>query len=71
MIQKTVVAGIIQVDEIIEEENESWSQSEKKLQKIVKDPLQFERDIEIERAHRSGKTMIDGAPNKIRRAIIA
>ena len=24
------------IDEIIEEENESWSQSEKKLQKIIK-----------------------------------
>ena len=32
-----------------------------KLQKIIKDQLQFERDIGIERAHRNGKTMIDGA----------
>ena len=29
------------IDGIIEEENESWSQSEKKLQEIIKDPLQF------------------------------
>ena len=56
--------------DIIEEENESWSQSEKKLQEIIKDPLQFKWDIEIERAPPSGKTMIDGAANK-RRTIIA
>ena len=60
----------LRIDGIIEEENESWSQSEKKLQEIIKDQLQFERDIEIERAHRIGKTMIDGSPNK-RRTIIA
>ena len=58
------------IDGIIEYENESWPQSEKKLQKIIKDQLQFEWDIEIERAHRSGKTMTDGDANK-RRAIIA
>ena len=58
------------IDGIIEEENESWSQSEKKLQEIIKDPLQFKWDIEIERAPRSGKTMIDGVANK-RRTIIA
>ena len=37
---------------------------EKKLQEIIKDQQQFERDIEIERAPCSGKTMIDGSPNK-------
>ena len=58
------------IDGIIEYENESRPQSEKKLQKIIKDQLQFEWDIEIERAHRSGKTMTDGDANK-RRAIIA
>ena len=58
------------IDGIIQYENESWPQSEKKLQKIIKDELQFEWDIEIERAHRSGKTMTDGDANK-RRAIIA
>ena len=60
----------LRTDGIIEEENESWSQSEKKLQEIVKDQLQFERDIEIERAHSSGKTIIEESPNK-RRTIIA
>ena len=60
----------LRIDGIIEEENESWSQSEEKLQEIIKDQLQFERDTEIERAHRSGKTMIDGAANK-RRTIMA
>ena len=60
----------LRIDGIIEEENESWSQSEKKLQEIIKDQLQFEQDIEIERTHRSGKTMIDGVANK-RRTIIA
>ena len=37
-------------EKIIEEENELWVQSEKKLQKIIKDQLQFERDIELQRA---------------------
>ena len=37
-------------EKIIEEENESWAQSKKKLQKIIKDQLQFERDIELQRA---------------------
>ena len=60
----------LRIDGIIEEENESWSQTEKKLQEIINDQLQLERDIEIERAHRSGKTVIDGVANK-RRTIIA
>ena len=60
----------LRIDRIIEEENESLSQSEKKLQEIIQDQLQFEQDIEIERAHPSGKTMIDGVANK-RRTIIA
>ena len=50
----------LRIDPIIEEENESWSQTEKKLQEIIKDQLQFERGTKIERAHRSEKTMIDG-----------
>ena len=54
----------LRIDGIIEEENESWSQSEKKLQKIIKDQLHFKQDIEIERAYRSGKTMIERSPNK-------
>ena len=60
----------LRIDPIIEEENESLSQSEKKLQEIIQDQLQFKQDIEIERAHPSGKTMIDGVANK-RRTIIA
>ena len=56
----------LRIDGIIEEENESWAQSEKKLQKIIKDQLQFERDIELQRAHCSGKTKIDRASNKTR-----
>ena len=60
----------IRIDGIIDEENESWSQSEKKLQEITKDQLKLKRNIEIERAHRSEKTMIDGSPNQ-RRTIIA
>ena len=53
-------------EKIIEEENESWAQSKKKLQKIIKDQLQFERDIELQRAHCSGKTKIDRASNKVK-----
>ena len=44
-------------------------QVRRKLQEVVKDQLQFEQDIEIERAHRIGKTMIDGFPNKKRKII--
>ena len=40
------------------------------ITEIIKDQVKFKQDIEIERAHRSGKIMIDGAPNK-RRTIIA
>ena len=29
------------IDEIIEEESESWAQIEKKIQKIINDQLQF------------------------------
>ena len=60
----------LRIDGIIEEENESWSQSEQKLQEIIKDQLQFERDIENERAYRFGKTTIDRVANK-RRTIVA
>ena len=60
----------LKIDGIFEKENESRSQSENKLQEIIKDQPQFEWDIEIERAHRSGKTMIDRASNK-RKTIIA
>ena len=45
----------LRIDGIIEEENESRAQSEKKLQEIINDQVQFEQSIEIERAHRSGK----------------
>ena len=45
-------------------------QSEKKFQEIIKDQLQFERYIETERAHPSGKTMLDQVANK-RKTIIA
>ena len=58
------------IDGVIEEENESWLQSEKKLQEIINDQRQLQRDIEIERKNRSGKTVIDGVANK-RRTIIA
>ena len=37
----------LRINSIIEEQNESFSQSKKKLQEVVKDQLQFERDIEI------------------------
>ena len=50
--------------------NESRAQSEKKLQEIIKDQLQFECYNEIERVHRCEKTMIDWTTNK-RRTIIA
>ena len=45
----------LRIDGIIEEENGSREQSEKKLQEIINDQVQFEQGIEIEGAHRSGK----------------
>ena len=60
----------LKINGVFEEKNESWSQNEKKLQEIMKDQLQFERGNETERAHRNGKTTIDGARNK-KRTIIA
>ena len=55
---------------LLRNKKESWSQTEKKGQETIKDQVQVERDIKIERAHRSGKTMIDGASNN-RGTIIA
>ena len=45
----------LRIDQIIEEENEPWLQSEMELQEIIKDQLQLKHDIKTERAHRSGK----------------
>ena len=60
----------LRINGIIEGGNESRALSEKKLQEIIKDQLQFERYNEIERVHRCEKTMIDWTTNK-RRTIIA
>ena len=45
----------LSIDGIIEEENESWAQSEKDLQDIIKDRLHFDHDTEIELVQCSGK----------------
>ena len=37
----------LRINSMIEEQNESCSPSKKKLEEVVKDQLQFERDIEI------------------------
>ena len=55
---------------LFEDDNESWAQSEKKLQEIIKDHLQFERDIELKLAHCGEKTKVDRASNK-KRTIVA
>ncbi|XP_065684369.1 uncharacterized protein LOC136096731 [Hydra vulgaris] len=38
-----------------ESENESWEDSEKKIQEVLKSKFGFTNNLEIERAHRTGK----------------
>ncbi len=46
----------IVIDGILESANEKWSDSEDKVKKLLSEKLQIDpREIELERAHRSGK----------------
>ncbi|XP_065645816.1 uncharacterized protein LOC136076270 [Hydra vulgaris] len=53
---------------IEEDENETWELSEEKIQNVLKTKLGFKSNVEIERAHRTGKKSSDG--KKYNRTII-
>ena len=44
----------LRFDGIIEENGETWQMSEQKVVQVIKEKLDIETDIKIERAHRSG-----------------
>jgi hypothetical protein len=53
---------------IEEKENESWEESESKVKQFIKDKLNIKHEIQIERAHRTGKKNETG--QKKRRTIV-
>lgn len=42
-------------DGIQESQGETWSETEEKVKQVVKEKLQLQREVEVERAHRTGK----------------
>lgn len=42
-------------DGIMESPGETWAETEEKVKKVVAEKLQLQREIEVERAHRTGK----------------
>ena len=61
----------LRFDGITEEESESWDRSEEKIREILKKDLEInETDIEIERAHRSGKKYRDDNSKIEKRTIV-
>ena len=42
----------LRIDGVAENEHETWEQTEEKVKKLIKDKLEIEKEIEIERAHR-------------------
>ena len=58
-------------DGIIEEEKETWEESEKIVKKILKKELDLDPEgIEFERVHRSGTVFVEGVRNQ-KRTIVA
>ena len=45
----------LRIDGIVETDSDSWESCEKQFQKIIKEKLEIERNIEIDRCHRAGK----------------
>lgn len=43
------------IDGITESPGETWADSEEKVKRVVSEKLQLQREIEVERAHRTGK----------------
>ena len=46
----------IRVNGIPENQNETWEETENKLKVLIKEELKIEKEIVIERAHRTGKS---------------
>lgn len=42
-------------DGIVESPGETWTETEEKVQKVLAEKLQLQREVEVERAHRAGK----------------
>lgn len=53
------------IDGIIETPGETWLESEEKVKKIFSEKLQLQKDIEVERAHRTGKPAMGEQPRPI------
>ena len=49
----------IRIDSIRESEGETWNDSEEKVKKLLKTVLKIDRNIDIERAHRTGSKRND------------
>ena len=45
----------LRIDGIVETDNDSWESCEKQSQKIIKEKLEIEKIIKIDRCHRAGK----------------
>ena len=45
----------LRIDGIVETDNDSWESCEKQSQKIIKEKLEIEKNIKIDRCHRAGK----------------
>lgn len=43
------------IDGIMESPGETWADSEEKVKRVFSEKLQLQREIEVERAHRTGK----------------
>ena len=55
----------IRIDGIEEEQYETWGRYEEKLQKIIKDMLGIEDEVEIDRCHRMKRNGKDWSNNEI------
>ena len=63
----------IRIDGIEEEQYETWDRCEEKVQKVIKDKLGIEDEVEIDRCHRmkkSGKDRSNNERNSLPRTII-
>ena len=62
----------LRIDGIVEDDNETWDESETKVRQIIRNDLDIEDadNIQIERAHRSGKSNGRDGSRNIKRTII-
>ena len=54
----------IRIDEIEEEQYETWDRCEEMVQKVIKDKLGIEDEVEINRCHRMKKSRKDQSNNE-------